>query len=333
MARLGVAGLFLAAVVITGIAGYHFLEGYTWLEALYMTVITLSTVGFREVRPLSPTGMIFTIALLIGGLGVVFYTAVTITAKVVEGEFQQFFGRKRMEKRIGALADHYLVCGCGRIGEVICRELASKPVPFVVIEQDEERVRKVEEAGYLFLKGDATDEKVLLTAGAMKAKGLFATLPVDADNVFVTLTAKELNPSIFVVARAETERSERTLAHAGADKVISPYAMGGHRMAHAALRPAVVDIIELATHYQSLELQLEEIVVPVGSPCEGVALRDSGLNQEPGVIVVAIKRASGGMIFNPSTDERIEAGDRLVALGEVVRLRGLERRVEASTPR
>jgi voltage-gated potassium channel len=333
LARLRVAGLFLAVVVITGIAGYHFLEGYTWLEALYMTIITLSTVGFREVKPLSSTGMIFTIALIIGGLGVVFYTAVTITAKVVEGEFQQFFGRKRMEKRIGALADHYLVCGCGRIGEVICRELASKPVPFVVIERDEERVRKVEEAGYLLLKGDATDEKVLLAAGAMKAKGLFATLPVDADNVFVTLTAKELNPSIFVVARAETERSERTLAHAGADKVISPYAMGGHRMAHAALRPAVVDIIELATHYQSLELQLEEIVVPLGSPCEGVTLRDSGLNQEPGVIVVAIKRASGSMIFNPSTDERIEAGDHLVALGEVVRLRGLERRVEASAPR
>ncbi len=333
MPRLRAAVLFLAAVVITGIAGYHFLEGYTWLEALYMTIITLSTVGFREVRPLSSIGMIFTIALVIGGLGVVFYTAVTITAKVVEGEFQQFFGRKRMEKRIGALADHYLVCGCGRIGEVICRELASKPVPFVVIEQDDERIRKVEEAGYLLLKGDATDEKVLLAAGAMKARGLFATLPVDADNVFVTLTAKELNPSIFVVARAETERSERTLAHAGADKVISPYAMGGHRMAQAALRPAVVDIIELATHYQSLELQLEEIVVPSGSPCEGVTLRESGLYQEPGAIVVAIKRASGGMIFNPSTDERIEAGDRLVALGEVVRLRGLERRVESSTPR
>lgn len=333
MARLGVAGLFLAVVVIAGIVGYRFLEGYTWLEAVYMTITTLSTVGFREVRPLSPIGMIFTIALVIGGLGVVFYTAVTITAKVVEGEFQQFFGRKRMEKQIGALTDHYLVCGCGRIGEVICRELASKPVPFVVVEQDEERIRKVEEAGYLLLKGDATDEKILLAAGVMRARGLFATLPVDADNVFVTLTAKELNPSIFVVARAETERSERTLAHAGADKVISPYAMGGHRMAQAALRPAVVDIIELATHYQSLELQLEEIVVPSGSPCEGVTLRDSRLYQEPGVIVVAIKRVSGGMIFNPSADEKIEAGDRLVAMGEVARLRGLERRVEVGAPR
>ena len=333
MARLGVAGLFLAVVVITGVLGYHFLEGYTWLEAFYMTIITISTAGFREVRPLSPAGMIFTIGLLISGLGVVLYTAGTVTAKIVEGEFQQFFGRKRMEKRIAALADHYLVCGFGRIGEVVCRELASKPVPFVVIEREEARGRKVEEAGYLLLKGDATDERVLLAAGAMKAKGLFATLPIDAGNVFVALTAKELNPSLFVVARAETERSERTLARAGANKVISPYAMGGHRMAQAALRPAVVDIIELATHYQSLELQLEEIVVPPGSPCEGVTLGASGLYQEPGIIVVAIKRVSGGMIFNPSADEKIEVGDRVVALGEVVRLRGLERRVEASAPR
>jgi voltage-gated potassium channel len=325
--RLRVAVLFLAAVVITGIAGYRFLEGYTWLEAFYMTIITISTVGFGYIRPLSPAGMIFTIGLLFAGLGVVLYTAGTVTAKIVEGEFQQFFGRRRMEKQIDALTNHYLVCGYGRIGEVICRELASKPVPFVVIELEEERVRKVEDAGYLLLKGDATDEKVLLVAGVIRAKGLFATMPVDADNVFMVLTAKDLNPSIFVVARAETERSEKTLTHAGADKVISPYAMGGHRMAQAALRPAVVDIIELATHYQSLELQLEEIVVPMGSPCEGVTLRDSGLRQEPGVIVVAIKRALGGMVFNPSADEKIEAGDSLVALGEVARLKGLERRV------
>ena len=307
--------------------GYHFLEEYTWLESLYMTVITLSTVGFHEVRPLSPTGQLFTIALLVVGVGVFFYTAVAVAEKVVQGEFQQFFGRRRMEKKIGSLTDHYLVCGFGRIGEVVCRELVSKPVPFVVIEQQDARARKAEDAGNLVLKGDASDEKVLLAAGLMEAKGLFAALPTDAENVFVTLTAKELNPSVFVVARADSERSEGTLAHAGADKVISPYAMGGHRMAQAALRPAVVDIIELATHYQSLELQLEEVAVPPQSPCEGITLRDSGLREELGVIVVAIKRLSGKMIFNPSADERIETGDRLVALGEALRLKELERRV------
>jgi voltage-gated potassium channel len=329
LSRLRFASLFIAAVVVSGVLGYHFLEEYTWLESLYMTVITLSTVGYREVRPLSPTGQIFTILLVVGGVGVVFYTAIAVAEKVVQGEFQQFFGRRRMEKRISSLTDHYLVCGFGRIGEVVCRELASKPVPFVVIEHQEERARKAEEAQHLVLQGDASDEKVLLAGGVMRAKGLFAALPTDADNVFVTLTAKELNPSVFVVARADSERSERTLAHAGADKVISPYAMGGHRMAHAALRPAVVDIIELATHYQSLELQLEEVTVPSRSSCEGVTLRDSGLREQLGVIVVAIKRASGKMIFNPPADERIEAGDRLVALGEAMRLKELEQRVGA----
>jgi len=324
--RLLIASLFLLMVIGAGVIGYRVLEDYSWLDSLYMTVITLTTVGFQEIKPLGGAGRIFTIVLLVAGLGVVFYTAVAAARYVVEGEFQQFFGRRRMEKKIGVLKDHYLVCGFGRIGEVVCRELASKPVPFVVIEVDEERSHKADEAGYLVLQGDASDEKVLLAAGVAGAKGLFAALSTDAGNVFVTLMARELNPSLVVVARAETERSERTLMHAGASTVISPYAMGGHRMAQAALRPAVVDIIELATHHQNLELQLEEIGVPQGSPCAGKTLRDSALD-ELGVIVVAIKRASGRMLFNPAGEERIAVGDRLVALGEAARLKDLERRV------
>lgn len=330
LSRLRIAILLNVAVVTAGVLGYRFLQGYSWLEALYMTVITLSTVGFREVRPLDTSGQLLTIALLVGGIGVVFYTAVAVVEKVVEGEFQQFFGRRRMEKRIGALVDHYVVCGFGRIGAVLCRELASKPVPFVVVEQHEERVREAEAAQYLVLRGDATDERILLAAGVKKAKGLFAALTTDADNVFVTLTAKELNPDLFVVARAESERSERTLLRSGADKVISPYAIGGHRMAQAALRPAVVDIIDLATHHQSLELQLEEINLPLDSPCNGLTLRDAGLWDQPGVIVVAIKRAAGMMRFHPGPEEKIEAGDSIVALAEAPQLKELERRVQGS---
>jgi voltage-gated potassium channel len=176
LSRWRLAILLNLAVVTSGVLGYRFLQDHTWLEALYMTVITLSTVGFREVKPLNATGQLLTIALLVGGLGVVFYTAVAVVEKVVEGEFQQFFGRRRMEKRIGALTSHYLVCGFGRIGEVLCRELASKPVPFVVIEQHEGRVREAEAAQYLVLQGDATDEDTLLAAGVNKAKGLFAAL-------------------------------------------------------------------------------------------------------------------------------------------------------------
>jgi len=174
------AALFIVVIVTVGVIGYHVLGEYTWLEALYMTVITLSTVGFHEVQPLDPKGQIFTIVLIVGGLGAVFYTMVTVAEKVVEGEFQQFFGRRRMQKQIEALTDHYLVCGFGRIGQVICRELASKPVPFVVIEQHEERVQAAEAAQYLVLPGDATDEEILRAAGVTHAKGLFAALTTDA---------------------------------------------------------------------------------------------------------------------------------------------------------
>ncbi|MBM4259381.1 MAG: potassium channel family protein [Deltaproteobacteria bacterium] len=242
--------LVLISVVFIGTVGYRVLENFPWLDALYMTIITLSTVGYREVHPLSPTGQIFTMILLVTGVGVLFYTVVAVFEKVVEGEFQQFFGRRRMQKQIEALAEHYIVCGFGRIGEILCRELASKPVPFVIIEKGEERARVAEAMQYLVLVGDATDEQTLIQVGVKRAKGLFATLATDADNVFVTLTAKGANSSVFTVARAESDRSERTLLRAGADKVISPYAMGGHRMAQAALRPAVVDIIDLATHHQ-----------------------------------------------------------------------------------
>jgi voltage-gated potassium channel len=231
----GLRGAVMAflGVVILGVVGYRVIEGYSWLDAWYMTVITLTTVGYREVQPLGVRGQIFTMLLLVGGLGIVFYTAVSVVEKTVKGEFQEFFGRRRMQKRIEALTEHYIVCGFGRIGEVVCRELATKPVPFVVIEPQDERMREAEAAQYLAVQGDATDEKDLVIAGIMKAKGLFATLPSDADNVFVTLTAKELNPALFVVARAEADRTTRRLLQAGADKVISPYTMadiGWHKL-------------------------------------------------------------------------------------------------------
>ncbi len=330
ISRLHVALLSLVIISIGGATGYHFLEGHTWLEAMYMTVITLSTVGFREVRPLSPTGQIFTVGLVISGVGVVFYTMAAVAEQIVEGEFQQFFGRRRMQKNIDLLSDHYIVCGFGRIGEMVCRELVAKPAPFVVIEQDEERVRHAEAASYFVIRGDATDEKTLLAAGITRAKSLFASLSSDAGNVFLTLLARELRPALCVVARAETERSERTLIRSGADKVISPYAIGGHRMAQAALRPAVVDIIELATHHHSYELQLEEIPILFSSPCNGVTLRDSGLWNQPGVILVAIKRVSDLMRFNPGPDEKLQAGDRLIALAETEPLKEIERRVSGA---
>ncbi len=325
----GAVMVFLA-IVVCGVVGYRVIEGYSWLDAWYMTVITLTTVGYREVQPLGVRGQIFTMLLLVGGIGIFFYTAVAVVEKVVKGEFQEFFGRRRMQKRLEALTGHYIVCGFGRIGEVVCRELATKPVPFVVIEQQEERIRDAEAAQYIAIQGDATEENDLMNAGIMRAKGLFATLPSDADNVFVILTGKELNPSLFVVARAEADRTTRRLLHAGADKVISPYAMGGHRMAQAALRPAVVDLIDLATHSKSLDLLMEEIGIPATSPCKGLPLRDTGVYGQPGVIIVALKRAAGKMLFNPSPSEKIEVGDSLIALAETPQLKEIERRVQGA---
>ena len=319
---------FLVGIILIGTVGYRVLENYSWLDALYMTIITLSTVGYHEVHPLGPSGQIFTMVLLISGVGIVFYTMVTMFEKIIEGEFQQFFGRRQMQKRIEALSDHYIVCGFGRIGEILCRELASKPVPFVIIERSEERIRVAESLQYLCFVGDATDEQILMNAKVTEAKGLFAALATDADNVFVTLTAKGVNPALFVVARAENDRSERTLSRSGADKVISPYAMGGHRMAQAALRPAVVDIIDLAAHQQSLDLQMEEVTIPATSLWKGVSLRDAGLCEQPGIIVVAIKHASGKMLFNPAAGEILEAGDSVIALAEASQLKEIERRLQ-----
>ena len=229
------SALLLACVVVLGTLGFRFLEQHTWIDALYMTVMTISTVGFPETRPLSPLGRLFTIGLLFAGLGVILYTVGAMTRYVIEGEFQQYLGRRRMERQIGTLDGHHVVCGYGRIGEAICQELATKPASFVVVENDEARLQQARDQRYLVVAGDATDEATLRQAGVQKAKSLIASLSTDAANVFVTLTAKEMNPSIFVVARAEHERSQRTLKHAGADQVISPYVIGGHHMAQAAL--------------------------------------------------------------------------------------------------
>jgi voltage-gated potassium channel len=321
--------VLLLGVIVFGTLGYRYLEAYPWLDALYMTVITISTVGFQELRPLSTAGRLFTMVLLFAGLGVVLYTAGAITRQIIEGEIRQFFGRRRMERQIASLRDHYVVCGFGRIGEAICEELASGPVPFVVVEGDADRARKAQGAKYLVVEGDATEDSILHAAGVPRAKALFASLPTDAANVFVTLTAKEINPALHVVARAETRRSERTLIHAGADKVVYPYLIVGHRMAQAALRPAVLDIVDLATHSQSLELRLEEIGVPASSRLPDTTMGDARFEERFGVIVAAVKRASGKMLFNPGAEEKFEAGDSLVILGEPTGLRALDQWLRA----
>ncbi|MDO8746536.1 MAG: potassium channel protein [Thermodesulfovibrionales bacterium] len=320
--RLIFALISITCVVIAGSAGYMLIEGWSCLDSLYMTIITIASVGYKEIHDLSPNGRIFTIVLIISGVGSVTYALTAIAKIVVEGEIQEIFGRKRLEKKIKELKNHYIVCGYGRMGRIICRELKEKDLKFVVIEKEPDTLESGEET--LVIKGDATRDENLKEAGIEKAKGLISVLPTDAENLFVVLSARELNPKLFIVARAGEEGSEQKLLRAGADRVVSPYHIGGLRIAHTVLKPAVVDFIEFATKSGNIDLQMEEITVQNNSKLAGLTLDECGIGRDLGIIVVAIKKASGDMKFNPTFRTAIKAGDTLIALGEIPKLKTLE---------
>lgn len=311
----------LVVLTVLGTVGYMRLEGFRFGEALFMTVAVLSTVGLQP-RPLGPAGQALTIALVVSGLGVVLYTVALVTQQVIEGEFRQFFGRRKMERIIDAMKGHVIVCSFGRMGRMVCRELAAKPLPFVVIERDEGEARRADGEGCVVLLGDATDEDTLRRAGIVRASALVAAVPSDAENVFITLTARALRPDLTVVARAETESGAARLRQAGASRVVSAYTSAGHRMAQAILRPSVLDFVDLATHHRSLELQIEEI--PIGR-AGSRALGESELREQLDVMVIGIRKADGDFRFNPAPTELLAQGDRVLVAGEAQRLKTLER--------
>ncbi|MBI5633801.1 MAG: potassium channel protein [Nitrospirae bacterium] len=305
-----------------GTTGYMLLEGWNFTDSLYMTVITLASVGFKEVNDLSLTGRMFTIILIIGGVGTVAY-ALSAGAKIIlEGELQEIYGRRRLERKIKELKNHYIVCGYGRMGKIICRELHEKNIKFVIVEKQPDIHR--EDENLLILPGDATKDEVLKELGIEKAKGLVSVLPTDAENLFVVLSARGLNPNLFIVARAGEEGSEKKLVRAGADKVVSPYHIGGLRIAHTVLKPAVVDFIEFATKSGNIDLQMEEVLIKESSELVGKSLDECGIGRELGIIIVAIKKPNGEMKFNPTFKSAIKTGDTLIALGESSKLKNLE---------
>lgn len=326
--RVALTIILLLTVIASGTAGYFIIEGWSLLDSLYMTIITLTTIGFQEVKPLSYDGRIFTIIFVLFGVGVVAYTINNGLRVIFEGEMQKAFGRMKLEKKIRSLRDHYIVCGYGRMGRIICGELKGKRIPFVVVEMEQREVDPDEEI--LAISGDATRDEVLKTAGIDHARGLVSVLSTDAQNLFVVLSARGLNPDLFIVARAGDEGSEQKLLRAGADRVVSPYHIGGLRMAHTILKPAVVDFIEFATRTGNLELQMEEITVQEGAKIAGLAIDKSGIGRELGVIIVAIKRADGIMKFNPTSRTEIHPNDVLIALGETPRLNELEKLAKRS---
>lgn len=321
--------LFLITViVIYGTVGYMFIEKINFLDALYMTVITLATVGYREVKDLSINGKIFTILLIFSGFGVFTYALTTGAKIIIEGEIKEAFKKRNMKKKIDNLRDHYIICGFGRMGRIIAKELRSNNIPFVIVEKNRENLP--EEGDFLYIKGDATKDEILKGAGIERAKGLITVLSSDTENLYVVLSAKGLNPELFIVARAAEEGAEIKLKRAGADRVVSPYHIGGLRIAHTVLRPTVVDFLEFATRSEHVEIQIEEIPVQKGSILAGRTIGESDIGKGIGAIIIGIKRADGSMIFNPTSRTKIEEGDTLIVLGEAPKLLILEKMASGS---
>jgi voltage-gated potassium channel len=323
--NLKIIAAVLAVLVLAGTAGFHFIEGWPWFDGFYMVVTTFTTIGYQEVHPLSQAGRIFNVVLIILGVGVLFLAVGTATQALLEFELGQFFGRRRMERDIERLAGHYILCGAGRVGRSAARQLASESVPFVIIENDPEKLQKYSDPRWLALVGDATQERVLRDAHIERARGLVAATTTDATNMYIVLTARSLNSRLRIIARASEEQAEKHLLSAGADSVVSPYAFAGHRIAQSFLRPHVLDFLDIATAREGkLDLEIEEVHIESGCSFAGQTIEGSRIRQEMGVIVLAIKRGGARMLFNPAPEDRIEAGDYLIAMGEPASLRRLE---------
>ena len=325
------AFLGIAIVIAVGTIGYHFIEGWTFLEGLYMTVITITTIGFKEVRELSDSGRIFTLAIIFSGIGMVTYAFVTGSRMIIEGEIQNILTRRRYMKAIEKIRDHFIICGHGRMGSFICQQLHFRNIPFVVVENNTEQQDKIMEEGFFLSPGDATEESVLLGAGIHKAKGLVSVVQTDADNVYVVLTARELNPDIEIIARAGEESAEKKLMRAGATRVISPYRIGGMRLVMGIIKPAVMSFLELAMDHRKLDVELEEVRVVENSSYSGKKLIDTDIRRELNLIIIAIKKSDDRMVFNPGPETVIEDNDTLIAMGDRDNLKVLEREASVNS--
>jgi voltage-gated potassium channel len=303
------------AIITVGTIGYLVIEGWSLLESIYMTVITLSTVGFREVRPLSPPGQAFTAGLIVAGVGAVTYLFAAISQYIVSGELSGSMRKARMQQRIDALTGHYIVCGYGRVGQQVVQDLLHEHKPCVVVDSHEDLMHDFP-AGATSVIGDASDDDVLELAGISRAAGLVAATGDDAINLFVTLTARTLNPKLVIVARANLSTTEPKLIRAGASHVLSPHTISGRRIARLLLHPSIIDFLEVVMHSGNLELVLEECRVREGSDLHGKTVAEADVRQRTGANVLAVKsQEQGAILTNPPSEMRFEPGEIIIALG------------------
>jgi len=312
-------------VIAAGTIGYQSIEGWNFLDSIYMTIITIATVGYTEVHELGDAGKVFTIILIFFGMVTTTYMVGSVVQFMVEGHIRVIMGRRRLDRKIDHLKNHYIVCGYGRIGRTLCQTLIQGGVDLVVVERSADLIPAMEKDRALYLHGDAASEAVLEKAGIHRAKGLVAALATDTDNVFLVLTARQMAPRLAIIARAGFEDSKKKLLAAGANLVESPYEMGAFRMAQRILRPTVTSFLESAFSSARKDIQMEELAVSTASTLAHLSLKDSGIRQKYNLIIIAIKKPAGAMLFNPSFEAVIEPGDTVIAVGEVDNLDQLEK--------
>jgi len=311
--RLLGALLLLSSVLIGGTFGYMLLERSNFFDALYMTVITISTVGYEQVLPLGRIGKIWTMAVIGIGMVAAALALSSLQAMIVTGELRRVLGRRKLQTRISQLQGHVIVCGYGRMGKLVAHQLRDNQVDLVIVDNDPDRTAEADEQGLLYVLGDASEGDTLLQAGLMRARGLVATLPNDPDNVYVTLTARGYRQDMTIVARANEQTTEPKLRRAGADRIVCPQIIGAQRIVNILTRPHVVDFVDVAA--KGVELEMDEYAIGEGSPFCGQSLQQAALRQRAQVIVVAIRRADGTTVFNPGGDEVIRPHDTLIMIG------------------
>ena len=318
--------VFLALfVVLIGVVGYRITAQLSWLDALYMTVITLSTVGFREVGPGLDTGAkLFTVILIVGGARFLAYSIKTTTEVLMDDATKHFFHQRTTLKRLEKMKEHYIVCGLGRVGRAVCEELVSEEIPFVAIERDDEEVRDAQERGWGVLQGDATDDRILEMAGIDRASGLMSCVDSDANNVLLIMTARALAPELVISARVSEERNIKNFKRAGANHIYSPFSLLGRRMTRALTQPRVTELLDLALEESNYDLNLGESLVSEKSELVGQTLVECDFRKRYGAVVLSIIRKDHSILHNPPADTKVLEGDILVALGTPSQLKALK---------